>query len=504
MSQSRVSILTPSIHERDHTKGLEDAPVTLVEYGDYDCPSCGDLYPILRRIQDRLGNRLRFVFRHFPLSEVHPYAQRAAEAAEAAAAQGQFWQMHGHLYEHQDALDDDHLREYAAELGLDTDQFERELHERVHEQRVNEDVQSGTRSGVTGTPTFFINGERYDGPLEFDRLLWALAEAGGFLGIQSQLDSDTPAIRETIDRSRRGAPAAGAAIRDRFSSDEIFQRIIASADEEIDSSTRELFFSGIAAGFAITLTFLGHAVGSALFPSNGFLSAILYPLGFLYIIMGRYQLYTENTLPPVALVLTRLTSLPMLFWVWIVVLAGNAIGAGLGAFALANSHVLSPAAMRAGAEFTRHGLSLAWWDVFLKALFAGWLVAGVVWLDHAARDTVSRFLLIYIVFYMIAAAELYHVITAACEAFYFVLIGETGLFTVFSEFWLPVLLGNTIGGVVLVALVNYAQTAERRFPDRDRQLLKLSWSDWLFGQRTPQPEVSSSVRDDDTDTDEHE
>lgn len=152
MSQSRVSILTPSIHERDHTKGLEDAPVTLVEYGDYDCPSCGDLYPILRRIQDRLGNRLRFVFRHFPLSEVHPYAQRAAEAAEAAAAQGQFWQMHGHLYEHQDALDDDHLREYAAELGLDTDQFERELHERVHEQRVNEDVQSGTRSGVTGTP----------------------------------------------------------------------------------------------------------------------------------------------------------------------------------------------------------------------------------------------------------------------------------------------------------------------------------------------------------------
>jgi formate/nitrite transporter FocA (FNT family) len=500
MSQSRIPTLTPPIHERDHTKGPDDAPVTLVEYGDYDCPSCGDLYPILRRIQDRLGNRLRFVFRHFPLSEVHPHAQRAAEAAEAAAAQGQFWQMHDHLYEHQDALDEDHLVEYAAELGLDTDQFERELHERTHEQRVNEDIQSGTRSDVSGTPTFFINGERYEGPLEFDRLLGALAEAGDFLGIQSALDSD-PALRETIDRSRRGAPAAGAAIRDRFSSDEIFQRVVASADEEIDSSTRALFFSGIAAGFAITLTFLGHALGGALFPNNGFLSAILYPVGFLYIIMGRYQLYTENTLPPVALVLTRLTSVPMLVRVWSVVLVGNIIGAGLGAFVLANSHVLSPEAMRAGAEFTRHGLSLAWWDVFLKALFAGWLVAGVVWLNHAARDTVSRFLLIYIVFYMIAAGELYHVITTACEALYFVFVSGTGLFTVFSEFWLPVLLGNTIGGVVLVALVNYAQTAERRFPDRDRQLLRLSWSDWLFGLRTTQPEMSQFAEDDETDSD---
>ncbi|RRJ31391.1 formate/nitrite transporter family protein [Halocatena pleomorpha] len=501
MSRSRVSTLTSPIHARDHTKGPDDAPVTLVEYGDYDCPSCSDLYPILRRIQDRLGNRLRFAFRHFPLSSVHPNAQHAAEAAEAAGSQGQFWQMHDQLYEHQDALEEDHLIEYAAELGLDTDQFKQELHERVHEQRVNQDVQSGTRSGVTGTPTFFINGERYEGPLEFEHLLRALAEAGGFLGIQSQLDSDTPALRETIDRSRRGAPAAGAAIRDRFSSDEIFQRIVASADEEIDSSTRELFFSGLAAGFAITLTFLGHAVGSALFPTNSFLSAVLYPLGFLYIIMGRYQLYTENTLPPVALVLTRLTSVPMLFRVWLIVLAGNAIGAGLGAFTLANSHVLSPAAMRAGAEFTRYGISLGWWDVFLKALFTGWLVAGVVWLDHAARDTVSRFLLIYIVFYMIAGAELYHVITAACEAFYFVLVSGAGLFTVLYEFWLPVLLGNTIGGVVLVALVNYAQTTERRFPDRDRQLLKLSWSDWLFGQRTTRPEVSSFVEDDDADSD---
>lgn len=501
MSQDRTSTLTQPIHERDHIKGPDDAPVTLVEYGDYDCPSCADLYPILRRIQDRLGNRLRFVFRHFPLTDVHPYAQRAAEAAEAAAAQGQFWQMHDHLYEHHDALDEDHLVEYAAELGLDTDQFERELHERTHEHRVNEDVQSGRRSDVSGTPTFFINGERYEGPLEFEHLLGALADAGDFLGIQSQLDSDTPELRETIDRSRRGAPAAGKAIRDRFSSDEIFQRIVASADEEIDSSTRELFFSGIAAGFAITLTFLGHALGAALFPNNGFLSAILYPIGFLYIIMGRYQLYTENTLPPVALVLTRLTSVPMLVRVWSVVLVGNIIGASLGAFVLANSHVLSPEAMRAGAEFTRHGLSLAWWDVFLKALFAGWLVAGVVWLDHAARDTVSRFLLIYIVFYMIAAGELYHVITTACEALYFVFVSGTGLFTVFSEFWLPVLLGNTIGGVVLVALVNYAQTAERRFPDRDRQLLRLSWSDWLFGQRTTQPEMSRFAEDDETDSD---
>lgn len=290
--------------------------------------------------------------------------------------------------------------------------------------------------------------------------------------------------REAIDRAASGAPASGWAIRDRFSAEEILQRLIASADEEIATRKQELVFSGFAAGFAIVLTFIGHAVGKAYFPHNNFLNAVLYPLGFMYIILGRYQLYTENTLPPVVLVLARLASLPLLFRVWTIVLAGNVLGAGLGAFILANTHVLSPAAMEAGTAFTRDGLELAWWDVFFKSLFAGWLVAGVVWLGNAARDTIARLLLIYIVFYTIAVADLFHVVTTACDVFYFVFVGAGGAH-VFYEFWLPVLLGNTVGGVFLVGLVNFAQTEQRRFPEvRVLSLRELLFS-WEGGQSTP-------------------
>ncbi|PSQ45270.1 hypothetical protein BRD15_12175 [Halobacteriales archaeon SW_6_65_15] len=142
-------------------------------------------------------------------------------------------------------------------------------------------------------------------------------------------------LRESIDHAASGAPAAGWAVGDRFSADEIFERILASADEEIPADKKRLFFSGLTAGFAIVLTFLGHAVGTATFPDNRFLGAILYPIGFLYIILGHYQLYTENTLPPVALVL-RLASFPLLMRVWVVVLIANDVGAGLGTYLLAN------------------------------------------------------------------------------------------------------------------------------------------------------------------------
>lgn len=303
--------------------------------------------------------------------------------------------------------------------------------------------------------------------------------------------------REAIDRAASGAPAAGRAIRDRFSSDEILQRLLASADEEIDTGTQELLFSGFAAGFAIVLTFIGHAVGKMHFPENELLSAILYPLGFMYIILGRYQLYTENTLPPVVLVLTRLASLPLLLRVWGIVLVGNFFGAGLGALILANTHVLSSGAAQAGMEFTRSGLELGWWDVFFKALFAGWLVAGVVWLGNAARDTISRLFLIYIVFYMIAAAELFHVITTACDVFYFVFVSGAGEATVFYEFWLPVLLGNTIGGVFLVALVNYAQTEQRRFPE----VRVLTIRELLFSWEGGQQSTTRPPEDGDAETD---
>jgi formate/nitrite transporter FocA (FNT family) len=286
-------------------------------------------------------------------------------------------------------------------------------------------------------------------------------------------------IRESTDHAASGAPDAGWAVGDRFSSEEIFQRVLATADEEVSTGTRELLFSGLAAGFAIVLSFVGHAVVSAYFPENTLLGSLLYPIGFIYIILGRYQLYTENTLPPVALVLARLASLPLMLRIWLVVLVGNIIGAALGVFVLANSHVLSTAAMSAGADFTRSGLETAWWDVFFKALFAGWLVAGVVWLGHAVRDSIARLLLIYLVFYTIAVAELYHVVTTAADAFFSVFIGNVGLVTVTYEFWLPVLLGNTIGGVFLVALVNYGQTERQRFPE----VRELSTREWLFGWR---------------------
>lgn len=298
-------------------------------------------------------------------------------------------------------------------------------------------------------------------------------------------------LRDSIDRAASGAPAAGWAVRDRFSADEIFERVLASAAEEIAIGKQRLFFSGLAAGFAIVLTFLGHAVGVATFPDNQFLSAILYPVGFIYIILGNYQLYTEETLPPVALVLARLASLPLLFRVWGIVVIGNVIGAGLGAYLLAHGEVLSPAAMAAGAEFAAVGLEHGWWTVFNRALFAGWLVAGVVWLNHAARDTVSRLLLIYVIFYMIAAADLYHVITAACEVFYYLFVTD-GSVTVVYEFWLPVFLGNTIGGVFLVTLVNYAQIEQQRFPGirvLDARELLFSWRGGKV--RAPSPGLQS-------------
>lgn len=181
MSSTTTPELTPPLSERDHRQGPIDAPVTFVEYGDYQCPHCRQAHSIVRDLQERLGNRFCYVFRHFPINTVHPDAQLAAEAAEAAAAQGKFWEVHDYLYQHQDALDDEHLIQYAAELGLDAERFERELREHVYADRVREDFVSGVRSGVNGTPSFYINGERYDGPWDVESLL---AEIQKPLGVQ--------------------------------------------------------------------------------------------------------------------------------------------------------------------------------------------------------------------------------------------------------------------------------------------------------------------------------
>jgi protein-disulfide isomerase len=169
-----MSSLTPPIGSRDHILGSADAPVTLVEYGDYECPYCLRAHPIVASILRRLGDSIRFGFRHFPLSQAHPHAQSAAEAAEAAAGAGKFWEMHDQLFQNQNALENEDLIGYAARIGIDPDQVAQALATHVFAARVRQDFISGVRSGVNGTPTFFINGLRHDGPWDEATLLEAL------------------------------------------------------------------------------------------------------------------------------------------------------------------------------------------------------------------------------------------------------------------------------------------------------------------------------------------
>jgi protein-disulfide isomerase len=171
VAEARLAV---PVGDSDHVQGPATAPVTLVEYGDYECPSCGQAYPVVKELLERLGSRVRLVFRNFPLATAHPHAESAAEAAEAAASQGQFWAMHDRLFENQNALDDEDLVRYAVALRLDESRFVSELAGHVHAARVREDFMGGVRSGVNGTPTFFINGVRHDGPFDLDTLLAAI------------------------------------------------------------------------------------------------------------------------------------------------------------------------------------------------------------------------------------------------------------------------------------------------------------------------------------------
>jgi protein-disulfide isomerase len=170
-------LAVPVDERRDHIQGPATAPATLVEYGDFECPYCGMAHPIVKALQERLGPNLRFVFRHFPLLTVHPHAEHAAEAAEAAVTQGKFWEMHDMLFENQQALEDEDLALYAAALNLDVPRFLAELAAHAHAERVREDLVSGIQSGVKGTPTFFINGVRHDGSFDFESLLEAIEDA---------------------------------------------------------------------------------------------------------------------------------------------------------------------------------------------------------------------------------------------------------------------------------------------------------------------------------------
>ena len=158
--------LKPPVNSKDHIQGNKNAPLELVEYGDYQCPHCGRAYPIIKAVQKAMGDNLKFVFRNFPLSDAHPDAFKAAVAAEAAALQHRFWEMHDIIYENQELLDWENLLLYAKTIGLDLARFELDIQKESVTAKVEEDFESGVRSGVNGTPSFFINGEKYEGSWE--------------------------------------------------------------------------------------------------------------------------------------------------------------------------------------------------------------------------------------------------------------------------------------------------------------------------------------------------
>jgi len=173
VTQSRHRLTEP-VSARDHIRGPRSAAISLVEYGDFECPYCRAAEPIVAGLMEALGDQLSVTFRHFPMLEVHPHGQHAAEVAEAAAAQGKFWEMHDMLFANQNALDDASLLKYVADLGLDVERVRRELASHEHAGHVAEDSASGLLSGVRGTPTFYMDGARYDGSVALGQMLTAM------------------------------------------------------------------------------------------------------------------------------------------------------------------------------------------------------------------------------------------------------------------------------------------------------------------------------------------
>jgi protein-disulfide isomerase len=197
--------LTEPVSARDHVRGPHHAAVSLVEYGDFECPYCRAAEPIVAGLIEALGDQLSVTFRHFPQRDVHPHAQHAAEVAEAAAAQGQFWEMHETLFANQDALDDDSLLKYAAALALDVDRVRAELAGKTHTPRVAQDLDSGLHSGVNGTPTFFIDGIRFDGSVALRNMLAAIQERHPDLEVADTATTGLriPRVRWPRSRGRR-------------------------------------------------------------------------------------------------------------------------------------------------------------------------------------------------------------------------------------------------------------------------------------------------------------
>jgi NhaA family Na+:H+ antiporter len=173
LTSADLNLLSEAVSERDHALGPADAPITLLEYGDYECPDCLNAVPIIKEVRKELAERVRFVFRHFPQSGIHPNASTAAEAAEAAGDQGKFWEMHEALFANQKRLGEIDFANLALKLGVEIYKFETSRTADRHRRRVRADYESGVRSGVKKTPTMFINGRRYEGKIEAKEIVRA-------------------------------------------------------------------------------------------------------------------------------------------------------------------------------------------------------------------------------------------------------------------------------------------------------------------------------------------
>jgi formate-nitrite transporter family protein len=204
MSTPEVVKLKNPVTERDHTSGSATAPVTLLEYGNFECIYCGRVYPIIKQVQNLLGDNLRFVFRHFPTVQTHPHSLRAAEAAESAAAQQKFWQMHDQLFSHQSSLQDRDLSRYAKRIGLNLERFNQDMTDHSFLQQIEADYQRSLfDEHITGTPTLYLNEVRYTGATDFEGLLHAikLSDTEGRI----QLPESLHGLRSVLSRLRRGA-----------------------------------------------------------------------------------------------------------------------------------------------------------------------------------------------------------------------------------------------------------------------------------------------------------
>jgi protein-disulfide isomerase len=204
MSSMEVVRLKNSVTEQDHASGPETAPVTLLEYGNFECIYCGRVYPIIKQVQNLLGDNLRFVFRHFPTVQTHPHSLRAAEAAEAAASQQKFWQMHDELFTRQTALEDRDLSHYAKRISLNLERFNHDMTEHSFLQQIDANYQRSLfDEHITGTPTLYLNGVRYTGATDFEGLLHAikLSDTEGRI----QLPESLHGLRSVLSRLRRGA-----------------------------------------------------------------------------------------------------------------------------------------------------------------------------------------------------------------------------------------------------------------------------------------------------------